>query len=226
MVDAVHVGRDDDPAQNAINACREADIAVVEHGGGVQQHFEDQHSKCGRPEGSDYQELDAHRQCDFDRMEAQSRCHVERKVGVMHAMQAPQRRDRVKGPVLKIDREVERQHRQRYCEPRRQGDRVEKTPAARFGDHGQADRRRWQQETHQHGVEGDEGEVVGPADEPADLLHPARKQRFAGGDESEHGDTEDETDRRFVTEQVVRQTLPPESQECIGRSGATRQHGF
>ncbi len=104
----------------------------------------------------------------------------------------------MKDPMLQIDREIECQYGQRQGEPRRQGDRVEKTPTARLGDHGEANCRRRQQEAHQQGIEGDEAEIVGPADEPADRLHPARKQGFARGDEREDGDTEDEPDRRFV----------------------------
>ena len=43
MVDAVHVRRDDEAAQNAVDLRRDADVAMVEHRGGVKQHLEDQH---------------------------------------------------------------------------------------------------------------------------------------------------------------------------------------
>jgi rhodanese-related sulfurtransferase len=45
MVDAVHVGRDDEPAQHAVESHRQADVAVVEHRVGVEQHLEDQHGR-------------------------------------------------------------------------------------------------------------------------------------------------------------------------------------
>ena len=44
MVHAVHVRRDHEPAQHAVEPRRQADVAVVEHRGGVEQDLEDQHA--------------------------------------------------------------------------------------------------------------------------------------------------------------------------------------
>ena len=43
-------------------------------------------------------------------MEAHARRHVELEVGVVHAVQPPQRRHRVEQHVLQVDREIEQDH--------------------------------------------------------------------------------------------------------------------
>ena len=111
MVHAVHVRRDDEPAQHAVERLRQAHIAVVEHRGGVEQHLEDQHRHGGRAERGDDAELDAHRQQDLDRVEARAGRHVEVEIGVVHAVQPPERRHGVEQHVLQVDGEIEQDHR-------------------------------------------------------------------------------------------------------------------
>ena len=49
MMHPVHVRRHDDPAQHAVEPARHADVAVIEHRCGVEQHLEDQHGDRGAP---------------------------------------------------------------------------------------------------------------------------------------------------------------------------------
>ena len=107
VMHAVHVGRHDDPAQHAVEPRRHAHVAVVEHRGGVEQHLEDQHGDGRRAQRRDHAELDAHRQQDLDRVEARAGRHVELEVGVVHAVQPPQRRHGVEQHVLQVDGEIE-----------------------------------------------------------------------------------------------------------------------
>lgn len=62
MVDAMHVGRDHDPAQHAVETGQHAHVAVVEHRDGVEQHLEDQHGKIHHWDGDDDREPRRHRQ--------------------------------------------------------------------------------------------------------------------------------------------------------------------
>lgn len=110
MVDAVHVRRHNEPAQNAVYFARDTNVRVIEYRCSVEQHFECQNRERRRAHGSDHSELDKHRQQNLDRMKAQPRTNIEFEIGVMHPMQAPEARNGMKEHVLQIDREVEDNH--------------------------------------------------------------------------------------------------------------------
>ena len=93
VVHAVHLGRDDQPAQHAHRAgAAVRTLRVVEHRGCVQQHLEDEHADGMRAERDDHRELDGERQHDLERMEAHARRHVELEVRMVHAVQPPEPR--------------------------------------------------------------------------------------------------------------------------------------
>ena len=170
MVHAVHVRRHDDEAQDAVERARQPHIAVVEQRGGVQQDFEDEHGERRRAEHGDGGELDRHGKKDFAGMEPQSSCHVEFQIGVMHAMQAPQQRHRVKAHMLAVDREIEQKHGGGYRKPGGQGEDVEETPSFAFGKEGHADASERKEQAHDERVEHHEAQIIRPAPEPADGL--------------------------------------------------------
>jgi hypothetical protein len=58
MMYAMHVRRYDEPAEHAVETFGNTDIAVVEHRGGVEQDFEDQHGHRRRSKCYDHGELD------------------------------------------------------------------------------------------------------------------------------------------------------------------------
>ena len=173
VVHAVHVRRHHDPAQHAVEPGRHAHVAVVEHGGGVEQHLEGQHGDRWRAQRGDHAELDAHREQDLDRVEARARGHVELQVRVMHAVQPPQRGDRVEKHVLQVDGEIEGDHGQRHADPYRQRERVEQAPSLRLGDQGEADGGRRKQQANQNRIEHDNADVARPA-------RPARRSSGRG----------------------------------------------
>jgi hypothetical protein len=47
VVHAMHVRRHQNPAQHSVDRQRQADVAVVEHGRGVEQHLENHPSTAG-----------------------------------------------------------------------------------------------------------------------------------------------------------------------------------
>ena len=123
VVNAMHLGRHDDEAQHAIKPRRQADIAVVEHGRGVEQHLEDQHGQRRRAEHQDGGELDDHREDNLARMEAQPGGDIEFQIRVVHTMQPPQQRHGMKDHMLTVDRQIEQEHRDGDREPRGQRER-------------------------------------------------------------------------------------------------------
>jgi hypothetical protein len=160
---------------------------------------EDQHRQGGRPECGDHEELDSHGQQYFDRMEAQTRRYVEFQVGVMHAVQAPQGWHGMKQHILEVDRKIEQHDGEQQSQPPRQGDCVEQSPTVCSGGQCETDRRRWKQHAHEHGVEADDAQIVGPSYAAAYLVRPARKKFFAQGNQDKQCRADDEPDGGFVT---------------------------
>src|SRR5690554_2856831 len=75
---------------------------MVEHRGGVEQHLKDQHCQRRCPKKSHHGELDAHRNQDFQRMEAQPRGDIELLINMVHAMQPPQPGSGMEEAVLEV----------------------------------------------------------------------------------------------------------------------------
>ena len=74
-------------------------------------------------------------------MKAGARRDVDIEVGVVHAMQPPQQRHRVKHDVLEIDRKIERNQGQQHLEPQAQLKRMQQPHAARFREQRDSHRR-------------------------------------------------------------------------------------
>ena len=68
----MHIRRHDEPANETVGRLRDTHVAVVEHGGGVEQYLEHDHGHDRRTEDRDHRELDEHGQDDFNRMEARA----------------------------------------------------------------------------------------------------------------------------------------------------------
>ena len=165
-------GRHHDEAQDAIEPERQPHIAVVEERGGVQQDFEDEHGNGWCTEHGDGRELDQHGKKDFAGMKPQSGRHIEFQIGVMHPVQAPQQRHRVKRDMLTVDCEIEQKHGGGYRKPGGQGEDVEEAPSLARGQEGHADAGEREQKAHDERVDHHEAQIIRPAPEPADGLGP------------------------------------------------------
>jgi len=95
---AMHVRHDHQPSKIAVEPCRDANVAMIEHRGRVQQNLEDEHTE--RPQRNYHAKLDQHRKCDLNRMEACAGGYIEVEVGVMHPVHPPKRGHRMKHHVL------------------------------------------------------------------------------------------------------------------------------
>src|SRR5262245_27843513 len=203
MMDAMHVRRHDKPAQDPIDLRRHADVAVVEHRGRIEQDLEDQHGRRGCPECCDDGEFDRRRQQDLDRVKTHAGGHVELEVGMMHAMQPPQRGHGVKEDVLEIDREVEDDDRDDNACPPRQRDQTEKTKSTRLDDECETDSRDRRKYAHEHHVDRHHAEVVRPAPIASNRWSPARRKEFPNRHHAEHAGECAQADQRFVCEQGI-----------------------
>jgi len=174
----VHVGRDHEEAQNPIKRTRQVDVCVVEERSGVQDHLEEQHRNRRWPECRNDGELDSHRHQDLHGVEPQAGRRVEIKIRVVHPVQPPERGHGVKHHVLKVDREIQDQHRDHDGEPDRRVDVVEETPAALLRHHREADREDRETEPQKRRVQHHEREIVRPADDPWNLPTSARCRDF------------------------------------------------
>ena len=204
MVDPVHVRRDQDPAQHPVEPRRQAQIAVVEHRGAVEHDLEDDDGHGRRADDDHRRELQQDRQDDLDGMEPGPGGDVEIEIGMMHAMQPPQRRHGVEHDMLQIDDEIEDDDRDRDLQPERQRDQVEDPPAAIRGQGGQGDGKQGNEEPHRQCVEEGDADIAVPAQPARPRQGPARRRQLPQGDEGEDAEEGTEPDRRFVRADQLR----------------------
>ena len=204
MVDAVHVGRDQDPAQPAVDTYGQPDIAVIEHRRGVEQDFKNHHPQRRCAEHHHRAQLDDHRQQYLDRMEADPRRHVDVEVGMVHAMQPPQQGDGVEQHVLGVDDQVEQDDGNEDRQPIRDRDHVQHSPAIGFGDQREPDRRSREQDSHQHGVDHHHPDIARPAPPPADRRLAARRKQLPRHEQRQHGGEDAKPDQWLGSEAAVR----------------------
>ena len=198
MVHPVHLGRDHEPAQHAVDARRHPHVAVVEHRGRIQQNLEDQHGDGRRAESRHDRQFDGHGQQDFDRVKAGAGGDVEIEIGVVHPVQPPERGHRVEHDVLEIDREVEEDDRQRHGEAIGDRGNIEQTPAPLSRQKRHTYGRRWRQDAQENRIKGDNAQIARPSDPPGDRTAPTGHQNLPQRHDRENPKKEAESDRRFV----------------------------
>ena len=89
MVDAMHIGGNQEKAQQAVKSGRKPDIAVAEHGTCIQNHLEGQHRGAGSAQKEHRRHFNQHRNGNFQRMEAIAAGDIQIEVRVVHSVQAP-----------------------------------------------------------------------------------------------------------------------------------------
>jgi hypothetical protein len=186
VMHAMHVGRHDKQAQHPIELRRQTDVAVVEHGKGVQHHFEDQHGDRCSAEYENGSKLDQHRDDNFARMKTQSGGDIEFKIRVMHPVHPPKERNDMEHHVLAIDRQIEQQHRRRDCDPGRDRNKVEQAPAPGLGKKRHPHPRKREQQPHNERVQYHETKIVRPTEPASDGLWPTRCQRLPQCHQHQH----------------------------------------
>jgi hypothetical protein len=176
-MDAVHVGRDQYLPKDSIYGQRQANVAVVAHRGGVQKHLKDQDGEGWRAKEDDHGEFDEHREHDLHRMEAQSCRHVELKIGMMHSVQPPERRNGMEENVLPVDREIEKDDREGQGDGGRNLEKIENAPAVRLPDQRHTYGSSREEKPHEEGVHQHDAQVIRPAPTATYFLRTARGKK-------------------------------------------------
>ena len=124
---------------------------------------------------------------------------IEVEVGVVHAVQPPERGHGMEHHMLKIDCQIENDDRERDFEPEWQFDEIEKAPAPAFGNDGQRDRHQRDEKPHQRRVQRRQAQIGIPA-QPARLRQPpARPGKLPQGHKDKNAEEEPQPDRRFAS---------------------------
>lgn len=108
MVNPVQIASHDHPPKDAIDGRRYANVAVIEHGSGIEQHLEG-HDGLGRgAQDRNRGKLDEHRQDHLNRMKPEAGRDVAIHVRMVHHVEAPEERHGVEHDVLQIERDIQR----------------------------------------------------------------------------------------------------------------------
>jgi hypothetical protein len=141
VMHSMHIGGNEDPPKPAVDADREADVAVIEHRSRVEQDREDEDRGGWRAKGRDDRELDDDREDNLKRMRADSGSQVEVLIRVMDHVEAPEGWDRVEHHVLKIDGEIQENHGHDDGEGKGETDPLEEPPTPALGEKSETHRR-------------------------------------------------------------------------------------
>ena len=204
MVDAVHIGGDDEQPEQAVEPHPQADVPMAEHRGPVQQDLEDDNRQGGNAEGRHRRKFDQRGEEDLQGVKPQPRGDVYVEIGVVHTVEAPEEGERVKQHMLEVDDQVEQQDADQDRRPEWHGQMVQGPPPAGGSEQGETDGEDGCQEARHTSIDQRYGEI----DPPAGGL--TRGERTAGrtdlgeGDEDEDREEGAEPDRGFVGKIVDR----------------------
>ena len=201
VVDAVHVGGDDERAQRPVGGRGQGEVGVVEHRHAVQDDLEGQDSPGRGAKGVDRADLDQHGEQDLHRVEPDGGSHVEIAVGMVDPVQPPEGWHLVHDHVLRPDQGVEDQDREEEFEPYGQGGGVEQPPTFRLRIEGRADGQQRQgdgQQPQGEAVEDDDGPVREPAGGAGLRAGTPGPFRLDQGQQGEEADEDGEADEGFV----------------------------
>lgn len=136
-------------------------------------------------------------------MKARTRGDVYIEVGMMHAVQAPQKRHSVKDHMLQVDGEVQQEDsdgdRQRGGE---RPDGMEQSPTPLLRDHGHAHGSHRQRRAEDDRVEDHERDVRRPSPSTDDRTGAAGEECFRGCQQNEDRDERTQPDYRFVPQGI------------------------
>jgi hypothetical protein len=197
MMHPVHVGRHNKKPKRPVNGYGDVDVAVVEHGGGVEGHLEDEHRQGGRSEGRYRHEFDSHGNDDFYRMEAQACGYIEIEVCMVHHVQTPKGRNRMMENMLKINGKIEGNHSYSYFKPVGKIEVVEQPPLTLSGQKSSRHGKNGENQAHREGIETDNHKICKPSVSLGGSQRPARRKDFAKGDQKEDPEEKSQAYRYF-----------------------------
>ena len=204
VMNAMHVGRNHQPAKDSLQARRNEDVAVVEHGGGIEQNFEKEDAERRCADRGNGGKLNYERQEYLGGMEPGAGGDIDVQVSMVHAMKPPQDRLVMKDPVLNVDHQIEREPGSNDGNPARDRHDIEQTPSVTLYPKSEADRAGWNEEPHNDAVDDGYADIGRPAGAALHSVCAARKQKLAACKKSKDSKVTGEPNNRFVFEQSRR----------------------
>jgi len=201
VVNAMHVGRDHEPAQKSVQRGGDEDVAVVEHGGRIEQNLKKEDTRRRRADRRNRGKFNHERQEDFDGVKARAGGDIDIEIGMVHAMEPPQDRLVMKGPVLKVNHEIEHEDGSGDGNPARYRRNIEQTPAVILHPESEADRAGWNEEPHNDAIDNGYADVGRPARAALQGVGPTGKQKLAGCKKCKDPKVTGEPNKRFVFEE-------------------------
>ena len=201
VMHTMHVGRDHEPAKQALQSGGDKDIAVVEHRGGIEQKFEEKHTQRRRSDDGDRAKFDYEREENFDGVKARAGGDVDIEVGVVHAMEPPKDRLIMKRPMLEVNHQIEHKDGSGDGNPAGHRCNVEQTPPMILHPESEADGARWNEKSHHEAINERDPDIRGPAGTPLQGGGPSRKKALTNRKKRQDSKITGEPDERFVFEQ-------------------------
>jgi len=186
MVHAMHVRRNDHEPEQPVRRLGYPQIRVAPERSRIQHDLEHDDARHRRAEHSDGGGLEPCRQQELDGVKAHAGRHVQFRVGVVDAVQSPERGERVKQHVLQVDREVEEHGRRGDADPNGHGaDGLEQSPAPGLRQASHGDSAEERRHSHQDRAHDDEPQVADPSSAASHRPSATGPQRLERGEQRE-----------------------------------------
>jgi hypothetical protein len=118
-------------------------------------------------------------------MEAQTRCQVSVKIGVVDHVEPPESRHGMVKNVLKVNGKIEDGKTDEDGDPMRESEMAEKSPVPFFGQERHSNGQHREKEMHGERVEGDDRKIGEPAPWPGGRWMSTRSHPFQYGHQGE-----------------------------------------
>lgn len=199
----VQVRGDDEAAQDTLHRVRHAHVAVVEHGGGVEQNLEDQHAHLGSAQHADDEALDAEIEKHLCRMKPCPGRDIHIHVRVVHSVEPPQHGHPMKEPVLDINGEVQHHHGGGDLQPRWPPGEVNESAAVRLREQGETNGPGWRNKTDEQRIQHRHAQIAGPPAQSGNRPSAASGDAFPSAHQREDAEEDAQAEHRLPAQEFI-----------------------
>jgi hypothetical protein len=107
VVDTVHLGRDHEKPENAVDRNGKPHISMIEHARGIEKDLEENNREDRRTNEDDSHHLNTHGEKDLNRMKSDSCGDIEVQIGMMNPVKSPEQRNEMEHYMLKVYDKIE-----------------------------------------------------------------------------------------------------------------------
>jgi hypothetical protein len=180
---------------------------MLEHRACIEQDLERDHGSRTRADRRDHRAFVRRRDSDLEWMESQTRRHVEIRVRMVDAMDAPQHGHGVEDQMLRVDREVQDNDRAHDPDPRRERQRREQPPVVSLRRDRDSDLGARHDKHQQQVVERGKCQILRPSHDALETPVAPRSDRLPKRDRREYDYERGEAQRRFVGDKFLQDVL-------------------